>query len=75
MRRKMSQIVVKDIEPKDKAKVSIEGGRKKASQVLTYSTPISHQDLMIFNCGHIREFSERSEMETIENIKYNLISR
>jgi hypothetical protein len=29
MRRKRSQTVVKDVEPKDKAKCSIEGGGKK----------------------------------------------
>ena len=53
MRTKKSQIVVKDIEPRDKAKVSIEGG--KTSQVPTYDTFISHQDLMMFNCHHIKE--------------------
>ena len=41
----------------------------------TYDTSISHQDLTIFNFRHIRELSEWSEMETIENTKYNLISR
>ena len=58
MRRKKSQTVVKDIEPEDKAKCSIEGGGKKSSQVPTYDTSISHRDLMIFNCHHIRELSE-----------------
>ena len=49
-----SQTVLKDIEPKDKAKGSIEGGRKTTSQVPTFDTSIPQQDFMIFNCHHIR---------------------
>ena len=30
-----------------------------------YDTSISHLDPMIYNCRHVREFSEWSEMETI----------
>ena len=55
MRIKKSQTVVKEIEPKDKAKGSIEGGKKKTSQAPTFDSSISHYDLMIFNCHHIRE--------------------
>ena len=42
MRRKKSQTMVKDTEPKGKAKGSTEGGKKKTSQVPTFDTSISH---------------------------------
>ena len=58
MRRKKSQTVVKDIEPKDKAKGSIEGGGKK----LPRSPYLIHLSLIgilqSFNCRHIRETLE-----------------
>ena len=57
MKRKKSQTVVKNTEPKGNAKGFIEGGRK-TSQVPTYDTSISHQYLTIFNCHPIRELSE-----------------
>ena len=72
MRRKMSQIVVKDIGPKYKAKGSIKGSRKK----LLRSPHMIHISLIrILRSHHISESSEWSEMETIESIKYTLISR
>ena len=55
-RRKKSQIVVKDIEPKDQAKGSIESGGKKKFLGPTYDTSISHLDPMIYNCHHIQIF-------------------
>ena len=58
MRRKKLEIVVKATEPKDKAKGSTKGGRKKTSQVPTFDTSISHQDFMIFISHHFRELSE-----------------
>jgi hypothetical protein len=42
MRRKKSQTVAKDTEPKDKAEGYKEGGGKKTSQIPTYDTSISH---------------------------------
>ena len=36
----------------------------------TYDTSISHLDAMIYNCRHVREFLEWSEMETI--VLYNM---
>ena len=47
MRRKKSQTVVKDTEPKDQAKGFTEGGGKKTSQVPHYDTSIPHLDPMI----------------------------
>ena len=71
MRRKKSQTAVKDTEPKDQAKGSIEGGEKNFSGP-TYDTSISHLDPMIFNCHHIIKLSEQNEMETIEQFKIQL---
>ena len=55
MRRKSQKLWSKDIEPKDKAKGSTKGGGKKASQVPTFDTSISHEDLIISNGHHFRE--------------------
>ena len=70
-RRKKSQTVVKDIEPKEKAKGSIEGGGKK----LLRSQYLIHLSLIgILRSSTIKGLLEWSEMETIENMKYTLIS-
>ena len=57
-KKKKSQTMVKDMEPKDQAKGSTEGGEKKNFSSPTYDTSISHLDPMIFNCHHIRKISE-----------------
>ena len=57
LRRKKSQTVVKDTKPKDQAEGFTEGGKKTFSGP-TYDTSISHLDPMIYNCQHVRKFSE-----------------
>ena len=56
-RRKKSQTIVKDTEPKDQAEGSTESGGKNFLGP-TYDTSISHQDPMIYNCQHVGKFSE-----------------
>jgi hypothetical protein len=75
MRRKKSQTVVKDTEPKDQAKGSTKGGKKKLLRsphmihlslngILQYSTIIISKN-----------YQNEVKWRQIENIKYTLIRR
>ena len=72
LRRKIHKLWLNDTKPKDNAKGSIEGGKKK----LPRSPHLIHLSLIeILWSSTIKESLEWSEMETIENMKYTLISR
>ena len=57
LRRKKSQTIVIDIEPKDQAEGFTQGVGKNFLG-LTYDTSISHLDPMIYKYRHVREFSK-----------------
>ena len=63
-RKKSHKLLLEDIEPT----CSTQGGGKKTSQVSTFDTSASHQDLLVSNCYHFRVSLEWGEMKIIANI-------
>ena len=75
LRRKKSQIVVKDIEPKDWAKGSIEGGRKKLLRSHIWYIYLSSGSYDLQLSSYQKNFRNEVKWRQLNYTKYNLIGR